>query len=196
MTDTRIPDILEKASSLIRQVGWSQNEIIRYESSEDKRERDGLSRWVSEGRDIIGYSLPIAIEDATPKLGLSTELETQYTALAMGHAVAYAKFGAGINEALELNTNSHGTLNYRGVADFRKLLESQFADSWIEMFTNPLDDFERILVDGVRRELFRANQLSEDEYDVREILAVAAEKARRASFDNDLKWYSHLPRAE
>ena len=196
MTDTRIPDILEKARSLIIQVGWSQNEIIQYESSAEKRERDGVARWAREGRDILGYSLHSAIEDATRRLGLSAELETQYTALAIGHAVAYAKFGADMNESLELNTNSHGTVNYRGVADFRKLLESQFAGSWIEMFTNPLDDFERILIDGVRRELFRANQLSEDEYDVREILAVAAEKARRASFDNDLKWYSHLPRAQ
>ena len=112
----------------------------------------------------------------------------------MAHAVAYEKFGDNINVSLHLNTKAQGLMKYAEMAEFRKLLESKEASSWIETFTYPLDDFERILRSGVTDELMKANRISQDEYDVFEISSVAREKAVRSSFDARLKWYSHLSR--
>ena len=195
MTDIGIPDILEEASNLIRQVGWSKSEYVERESLEQNRERVGVARHYREGAEVIAYSLPAAIRFTFQQPVFLVEEEMRDTALAVAHAVAYEKFGDNINVSLNLNTKAEGLMKYAGMAEFRKLLETQEASSWIETFTYPLDDFERILRSGVAKELMKANRISQDEHDVFEILSVAREKARRSSFDARLKWYSHLPRA-
>ena len=195
MTDIGIPDILEEASNLIRQVGWSKSEYVERESLEQNRERVGVARHYREGPEVIAYSLPAAIRFTFQQPAFLVEEEMRDTALAVAHAVAYKKFGDNINVSLNLNTKAQGTMKYAGVAEFRNLLETQEASSWIETFTYPLEDFERILQSIVTKELMNANQISQDEHDVFEILSVAREKARRSSFDTRLKWYSHLPRA-
>ena len=195
VTDIGIPAILEEASSLIRQVGWSKSEYVERESLEQNRERVGVARHYREGPEVIAYSLPAAIRSTFQLPAFLVEEEMRDTALAMAHAVTYEKFGDNINVSLNLKTKAHGLMKYVGMAEFRKFLETKEASSWIETFTYPLDDFERILRSGVIEELMRANRISQDEHDVFEIISVAREKARRSSFNPRLKWYSHLPRA-
>ena len=195
MTDIAIPDILEEASNLIKQVGWSKSEYIEWESLEQHRERVGVARHYIEGLEAIAYSLPAAIRSTFQQPAFHVEEEMRYTALAVAHAVAYEKFGDNINVPLKHKTKAQGLMKFVGVAEFRKLLETQEAGSWIETFTHPLEDFERILLRVVTDEMMKANQISQDEYDVLEILSVAREKSRTSSFSARLKWYSHLPRA-
>ena len=109
VTDIGISDLLDEASNLIKQVGWSKSEYIQYESREQKRERVGVARYYREGLDAIAYSLPAAIRFAFQQPAFHVEEETRDTALAMAHAVAYEKFGKGINVYLQLNTEKPGS---------------------------------------------------------------------------------------